>query len=130
MNISQLNSNSIVPNFNGSIKMNRNYSKRFKEAFRNNPEIQKLAQDDYVIIPKLAKKKASKGDIYHPKGERIFQLSIEAQKEYPSFWDKVKYAFGFAPSVKVTKNYHSMSSILNIMAERINADKYAKKLFR
>lgn len=130
MNISQLDNKSTAINFNGTIKMNRNYPRRFKDAFRNNPEVQRLAEGDYTIIPKLKHKQAGMWDMNHSLGEDLYQLSISAKKEKPSLIERMKYAFGKAPKVDVTHSFHSLSSIINIMSKRINADSYNSKLLR
>lgn len=129
MNISQMNSNSLQ-SFEGSIKMNKNYPRRFKKAFENNAEIQKLAERDYTIIPKLSQKKASIWDMDHLAGEDIYQLSITIKKEKPTFVEKLKYMAGKAPEVKVTESYHCITSLINLMSKRINAEKYEQKILK
>ena len=128
MNI--LNNNSVMPNFNGSIKMNRRYPEIFKNAFKNNPEVQKLAEGDYKLIPELKCKRANQWDINHSLGEDLYKLSITAKKEKPSFTERLKYIFGKAPKVNVTRSYHCLSSLINIMSKRIDANRYSTKLFR
>lgn len=124
MNISPLNNSTA---FEGRIIINKKYPAEFKKAFAENSEIKKLAET-HDIIPKLAKKKARRGDVNHAVGEDIFQLSVKVENENPSILDKAKYFLGLAPKVDVTQGYHRMDSLLSRMEKRINADKYQSQI--
>ena len=120
MNINAINSTN--PNFNGRILTRGRWSEELKKSFLENPEVNKFAQEaKYDIIGKMSSKRAKKHDFNHYYGEQLFKLTLMAQKENPTFIDKVKALFGLLPKAKITHNYHCESSMELLMSKRLNA---------
>ena len=126
MHIQQINNNNL--NFNGKIKTKGKWNPCMERFFRENPEIQRMAEGRRDIIgimhckpPTALEKK------YLIQGER-YKLTIMSTPENPSFLDKIKMKFGLMPKVNVSKNYHSSVTTIDYMESRIKADEYKEAL--
>ena len=126
MNITAINNTNT--NFNGKILTQGKASQYLKNEILNNTELKKLASGENDIIVKIKNKKENGYHVNHAKGETLYQLSIEARKEKPSLVDKVKSFLNIVPHAKISQNYHSEDTLVTLMKERLNAQKFAKKL--
>lgn len=126
MNIAAINDAN--PNFNGKILTKGKASQYLKNEILNNTELKKLASGENDVLVKIKNRKEKYHHINHEKGETLYQLSVEFRKEKPSLLEKFKSFLGLVPQVKITKNFHSEDTALMLMEERVNAQRYAKKL--
>lgn len=126
MNITPITNNQT--NFDGKILTEGHWMPYLKESFINNPEVQKMASGSHDIIGSLSCKTARKNTNRYYQGQKLFKLSIRAQKENPTLLDKIKSRFGLLPKVNVTKHYHSDAGIKILMEGRVNAEKYKDRL--
>ena len=126
MNITTINNNNT--NFNGKLITKGKASEYLKNEILKNTELKKLASGENDILVKVKNKKETGYHVNHAKGDTLYQLSIEARKEKPSLVDKIKSFLELVPQVKISKNFHSEDTLVAIMEERVEAQKYAKKL--
>lgn len=128
MNILPIN-NSTNTNFNGRVLVKGNCTEYLERNFLNLPEVKKLASGKYDIIGKFLYRKAHwLYDKRHYPGEDTYKLKLIAQKENPTFLDRIKGFLGLNPSVEVTRSYHCEGTTELLMRQRINCDKYKTRL--
>ena len=124
MNITPINNTN--PSFNGKIINKGQWSKYLLDAFNNNPEVIKLASGKKDIIANMSRKYAGKNDINHFHGEDIYKLSLKARPENAGLLRKIISWFSFP--VRVTRAYHSEDSMCRIINDRMDAERFSKKL--
>lgn len=126
MNIAPVNNTNT--SFSGQIITRGKWGKYMKRTFLENPEIQKLAAGEYNIVGNMSTKRASSLSSKHYPGQPLYKLKITAEKENPTFLDKVKSFFGLNKSYNVTRHYHSDSTTEMAMDSNISARRIKKAL--
>ena len=121
--------NSNNTNFNGKILVKGNCPQHLKKSFLSLPALKELASGEHDIIGKFQYRKAHwLYDKRHYPGEDTYKLKLIAQKENPTFLDRIKGFLGLNPSVEVTRSYHCEGTTELLMRQRINCDKYKTRL--
>lgn len=113
-------------NFNGNIITRGKWPAGTKEVFNQMPEIIEAAKGKYNIIGKMHKKVVQA----HPFDDEAarFQLTISAEKENPSFLDKIKYVLGLTPKLKTTQHHHREHRYPQLLEERLSKRDILKEL--
>ena len=115
-------------NHSGRILTKGKWSLTLAEAFKENPEVKKLADGEYNIIGKMQTRTSHPLDINHLQDEPLYRLSLTCRREQPSIMDRVKSFLRIGKTVKITRNYHDEDEMLNIIDKRIKAETLGKKL--
>ena len=130
MNILPINNanTNINPNFSGKIITKGSWVNYMKNSFIENPELKKLAQGEYNIVGNMSAKEASGFSRRYFPEQSLFKLKITAEKENPTFLDRIKTFLGLNRSYKVTHHYHSEGTTTIAMQNRIKGEKIKKAL--
>lgn len=122
MNINPINQS--IPNatsFEGKIITKGKWPDVLREEFRNHYAFRNIEKSNYNIIGKMKTAK-SKGDVNHMEGEKLYKLVLSAQKEKPTFGEKMLYFLGLTPKIEVTRHYHSYDGMSRLMLQRIKPE--------
>ena len=130
MNIAPINNanTNMNTNFSGKVIAKGKWFDYMKNSFLENPELKELAKGEYNIVGNMSAKRASSLSNKHYPGQPLFKLKITAEKENPTFLDRIKTFLGLDKSYKVTRHYHSESTTEMAMQNRINGERIKKAL--
>lgn len=113
------------PNYNGKIIKTGSWTKDLETVFDKNTELEKLKLKDKNVVAKMSSSWRYR-KLYGI--EPVYKLSFTSVPEKPTFMDKIKKIFGFFPSVKLSKSYHSEFGNELMIKTRINASHLSKRL--
>ena len=125
MYIQPINTNTQT-NFNGRIITKGKWPQKTIEFFNQMPEIVNASKGEYNIVGNMHQKKVPT----HPfdDDEIRFKLTITAEKENPTFVDKIKYFLGLTPKLKVTQHHHREHRYPHLLQERLSKRNISKEL--
>ena len=125
MNIAPINNanTNINTNFSGRVIAKGRWMSYMKNEFLENPELKELAKGEYNIVGNMSVKRATIFSTRYYPGQPLFKLKITAEKENPTFLDKVKTFFGLNKSYNLTRHHHSETTTELVMQDKIKGRK-------